>query len=72
MGVSGEFAKDFALNALDLTKTKTARAVARMTQRLAEEAVASLMLGENDKNCKNVTFCIENNRGTAKIKQNMY
>ncbi len=72
IGVTCEFAEDFAELALGLAKTKSARSVARTTLRLAEEAVAMLMLGENPKKCQNVTFCIENNRPTAKIKQNMY
>lgn len=72
MGVACEFAEDFAVKAIDLAKTKSARAVARTTLRLAEEAIAALMLDENTRNCKNVTFCIENSRGIAKIKQKMY
>ena len=72
MGVNAEFAEDFAPKAVEIAKTKSARAVARTTNRLAEEAVSELLLEGNTKKCKNVTFCIENNRGTVKIKQNMY
>ena len=72
MGVNAEFDKDFLPTAVALAKTKSARTVCRTVLRLAEEAAAGLMLAECGKKCKNVTFCIENNRGSVKIKQNMY
>ncbi len=72
MGVEAEFAADFAQKAVELAKSKSARSVARTASRLAEEAVSELLLDEKSKKLKNVTFCIENNRGTVKIKQNMY
>ncbi|MBR5780141.1 MAG: ATP-dependent Clp protease ATP-binding subunit [Clostridia bacterium] len=72
MGVEVEFSADFADMAVEISKSKSARSVARTANRLAEEAVSELLLDEKCKKLKNVTFCIENNRGTVKIKQNMY
>lgn len=72
MGLNFEFSDDFLPRALEIAKTKSARAVSRTVLRLAEEAAAAAMLAKDDKKCKNVTFCIENNRGSVKIKQNMY
>ena len=72
MGVEAEFSSDFASEAVRMTKTKSARAVARTVNRLAQEAVSAFILDENAEKFKNVTFCIENSRPIAKIKQNMY
>jgi ATP-dependent Clp protease ATP-binding subunit ClpC len=72
MGVGAEFALDFADYAVETANSKSARSVVRTADRLAEEAISALLLDEKTKNCKNVTFCIENNRPKAKIKQNMY
>ena len=72
MGVGAEFDLDFADYAVETANSKSARSVVRTVDRLAEEAISALLLDEKTKNCKNVTFCIENNRPKAKIKQNMY
>ncbi len=72
MGIKAEFAEDFALRSVDLANAKSARAVTRTALRLAEEAAASLMFAHPAENGEFATLCIENNRGTAKIKQNMY
>ncbi len=72
MGIKAELSPDFIEIALSCSSGKSARAVTRTVLRLAEEAVASLMLEKGIKQGETVTLCIENNRGIAKIKQNSY
>ncbi len=72
MGINAELSPDFVNAALDCAPSKSARAVSRTAVRLAEEAVASLMLENGIKEGETVTLCIENKHGIAKIKQNSY
>ncbi len=70
--ITVEFDKDFLTNVLSLSNPKTARNVARTALRLAEEAVAELLISEDIKNLTSAEIFIENGRGIAKIKQNSY
>ena len=71
-GITVEFDKDFAAKALSLAKPQSPRTVARTALRLAEEAVAELLITETVKNLTSAEIFIENGRGIAKIKQNSY
>jgi ATP-dependent Clp protease ATP-binding subunit ClpA len=71
-GITVEFDKDFAANVMSLAKPQSPRTVARTALRLAEEAVAELLITENAKNLTSAEIFIENGRGIAKIKQNSY
>lgn len=71
MGINACVSRDFADSVLEICKSKSARAVTRAALRLAEEAVADLLL-KNGAVGEMLTICIENNRGIAKIKQNSY
>lgn len=71
-GIEAELSEDFAVTAVECADSGSARAVSRTALRLAEEAVAELLLKEKPKEHEIVTICIENGRGIAKIKQNTY
>lgn len=71
-GITVEFDKDFAANAMSLSNPPSPRTVARTALRLAEEAVAELLITETAKNLTSAEIFIENGRGIAKIKQNSY
>lgn len=71
-GIDAELSEDFAVNAVECAGSGSARAVSRTALRLAEEAVAELLLAEKPNEHEIVTICIENGHGIAKIKQNTY
>lgn len=71
-GINAEFAEDFCEKAISLAKTKSARTVTHSVLRLAEEAVADLLLENNDCISESAVLFIENGRGFAKITQNTY
>ena len=71
-GINAEFAEDFCEKAISLAKTKSARTVTHSVLRLAEEAVADLLLENNDSISESAVLFIENGRGFAKITQNTY
>ncbi len=71
-GINAEFAEDFCEKAISLAKTKSARTVTHSVLRLAEEAVADLLLENNDCISESALLFIENGRGFAKITQNTY
>ena len=70
--ISIEIDAQFAERVIGLCDSKSARAVSRLTVRLAEEAVAGILLDGRPKNREIVTISIENGVPTAKIKQNTY
>ena len=70
--INAEFAEDFCEKAISLAKTKSARTVTHSVLRLAEEAVADLLLENNDSISESAVLFIENGRGFAKITQNTY
>ncbi|MBR6754856.1 MAG: ATP-dependent Clp protease ATP-binding subunit [Clostridia bacterium] len=71
-GINAEFAEDFCEKAISLAKTKSARTVTHSVLRLVEEAVADLLLENNDCISESAVLFIENGRGFAKITQNTY
>ena len=72
MGISANLSEDFASGCVALSRGKSARSVIRTAERMAEEAVAALMLDDGIKKGESVTICIENGRGIAKINQISY
>lgn len=70
-GITIEPSEGFAERSAELAKDSGARGVTRTVLRLAEEAVANLLLSGTEKGVCAEIF-IENNRGIAKIKQNTY
>ncbi len=71
-GIKAEFAEDFCEKAILSSKTKSARTVTHSLLRLAEEAVAELILENKDNVSESALLFIENGRGFAKITQNTY
>lgn len=71
-GIKAEFAEDFCEKAILYSKTKSARTVTHSLLRLAEEAVADLILENKDNVSESALLFIENGRGFAKITQNTY
>lgn len=71
-GIKAEFAEDFCEKAILCSKTKSARTVTHSLLRLAEEAVAELILENKDNVSESALLFIENGRGFAKITQNTY
>ncbi len=67
-----EPSETFIENALDLTDKKSARNVSKTVIRLAEEAVAQLILNKNGAQAEKAVLFVENGHGKAKIKQNTY
>ncbi len=71
-GLNVELEKDFAQKAVGLAKGKSPRTASKLALRLAEDAVANILLSAKPKNNEFITVFLENGRSSGKIKQNTY
>lgn len=71
-GISVSASEGFVAEAVSLSESKSARTVTRTVLRLAEDALAGLLLTEEDIGNETAELHIENGRGTAKIRQKTY
>ncbi len=71
-GLNVELEESFAEKAAEMAKGGSPRAVSKIALRLAEDAVANILLSERPKNNEFITVFLENGRSYGKIKQNTY
>ncbi len=71
-GLNVETEKSFAEKAVMLSKGNSPRTACRLALRLAEDAVANILLLSKPKNNEFITVFLENGHSFAKIKQNTY
>ena len=71
-GISVEVDSSFAERVIMLADSKSARSVSRLALRLAEEALAEVLIDNRLEKSEIVTISIENGIPYAKIKQNTY
>jgi len=71
-GLNVELEEDFAQKAVGLAKGKSPRTASKLALRLAEDAVANILLTAKPKNNEFITVFLENGRSCGKIKQNTY
>ncbi len=71
-GLKVEFENGFAEKVSEISKGNSARTASKRALRLAEEAVADILLCGKPKDNETITVFLENGRSFGKIKQNTY